>query len=183
MALVKGTNSYQDAADGDLYFADRINGANWIAAATATKEQALVSATDWLDRQVWVGEQTQPKPTQPLDWPRTGVTDPEGIAVDSGTVPSFIEHGCLELAAALIDDPTILDLMSATGDNVKKVKGGSAEIEFFFDPSTVAGTKFPKIVMELVSFYLESSASVTNPLASGTDEESGLDTWGRESGL
>ena len=183
MALVGGTNAYEYAAAGDRYFTDRINGANWLAATTALKEQALVSATSWLDRQLWVGEQTAPKPGQALDWPRTGVTDQEGIAVDSGSVPKFIIDATFELALSLINDSTIQESSSANADNVKKIKGGSAEITFFFDSSTVAGTKFPQIVMELVSFYLLSSGSITSPFASGLDNETGLEVYERERGL
>lgn len=183
MALVVGTNAYEDAAAGDVYFTDRINGTNWLAQTTAKKEQALISATSWLDRQLWVGAQTQPKPTQPLDWPRTGVVDEEGNAVDSGSVPQFIIDATFELALALINDSTVQENPSATGDNVKRVKGGSAEIEFFFDPSTVSGTVFPKIVMELVSFYLLNSGVITSPFASGLENESGLQDYDLSRGL
>lgn len=178
MSLVVGTNAYEDAAAGDVYFTDRINGANWLASSTALKEQALVSATSWLDRQLWVEEQTAPKPGQALDWPRTGVIDEEGNAVDSGSVPQFIIDGTFELALSLIDDPTIQESRSATSDNVKKVKGGSAEIEFFFDSSTVSGTTFPQIVMELIAFYLLNSGSITSPFASGLDNVSGIQDFG-----
>jgi len=190
MALVKGTNSYQDAADALAYHGDRITSARWTAVVTAgLNELALVSATSWLDRQIWLGSKAGDP--QPLEWPRTGITDPYGNPVDSGSVPSFIEYATNELALYLGEDGELQEQQNQ-GDNTKRLKAGSAEIEFFFDSRTINGNTFPVVVMELVGYYLSGSSGISPPFASGTDyspqltgeDEDGdvVDNWGLNRG-
>ena len=170
MALAVGTNSYISQADAITYFTDLIHGGDFLSADSTTKDQSLVSATAMLDRQQWVGEQTAPKPGQPLDWPRTGVTDPEGNEVASDAIPGFMEDATCELALSLIQDLSV-QTDTDTGSNTKRLKAGSAEIEYF---KGTRGTRFPTIVHEIIWFYLESSSAHTSPYYGGTDAESGL---------
>jgi hypothetical protein len=167
MALDKGTNAYQDAADALAYHSDRITSARWGAVVTAgLNELALVSATMWLDRQIWQGQKAGDP--QALEFPRTGLTDPYGNAVDSGSVPSFIEHATNELALYIGEDVELPE-QESLGDNTKKLKAGSAEIEFFFNASLIHGNTFPKVVMDLVGHYLLGASGLPVPFASGTD--------------
>lgn len=174
---VVGTDSYVTVAEADTYHLASIHGANWTAAVTLTKEQALLTATRMLERQEWVGAKTSP--SQALDWPRTGVVDPEGVAVSSATVPAFIKNAQMELALALINDPSVQTSVD-TSLNTRRLKAGSAEIEYFRPTS---GSRFPTIVAELVNFYLSSTASVSTPTWGDVTTESELSDWEVTDGL
>ncbi len=168
MALVVGTNTYINLADAETYFTHMIHAADWDSATDDTKNDALVTATSMLDRQEWTGSKTGDPQT--LDWPRTGVSDPEGNAVDSATVPQFILDATCELALALIQDLTV-QTDADTSSNIKGLKAGSAEIQYFKGKS---GPRFPTIVHELIGFYLGSASAYTAPYYGATEAETGL---------
>lgn len=142
--------------------------------------RALVSATLFLDAQAWQGLPTVPAVSgTTLQWPRTGVVDANGLAVDPTTVPIAIVNACFELAAMIADDP---DFLSAAdnGTNTKEVHGGPAGVEYFVPTSAANGTAtlLPTIVQRLVGQYLGSSAStVGGGVSTGTGERPQL---GRE---
>jgi hypothetical protein len=70
-------NSYASAADGDAYFDGHLYAAIWIAAATGSKEQALVFATRLIDSQFqFNGWKVNDR--QGLQWPRWKCPDPDG---------------------------------------------------------------------------------------------------------
>lgn len=180
MALVVGTNSYINVADADIYFEHAIHADAWDAAPAATKESALVTATRTLDRQGWLGEKYQDAPTQVLDFPRSGLTDSEGDAVDETAVPQEIFDATCEYGLALINDAALQDQQN-TGSNIKKVKAGSAEIEYIRGTS---GPRFPTIVNELIGLWLKGTSEYSGPFLSGADNESNLsDTFGLNRGF
>lgn len=168
MSLTVGTNCYISRADAVTYFTELIHGGDFLSADDADKDKALITATKMLDRQEWVGSKTSP--TQELDWPRTGVSDPEGNAVASDSVPQFILDATCELALALLQDLTV-QTNADTSANIRSLKAGSAEIEYFKGTS---GPRFPTIVHELVWFYLSGTSSATAPYYGATEAESGL---------
>lgn len=176
MALVVGTNSYINVSDADTYFLHRIHAADWDAATEPTKTDALVTATAMLDRQEWMGSKTGDPQT--LDWPRTGVSDPEGNAVDSATVPQFILDAACELGLALIQDLTV-QTNKDTGTNIKALKAGSAGIQYFKGTS---GPRFPTIIHELIGFYLSGASVYTSPYYGATEAETGLTDHGLNKG-
>jgi hypothetical protein len=169
-------NSYATIATADTYMDDSIRGAaNWTALTTDAKSRALLSATRLMDKQCWIGEKTAAANT--LDWPRTGVTDASGAAVDEDTVPNGIIYGTIELAYELSQDPT-LESGSNTGSNDKRYKAGSVELELF-RPGGVLGvagiTRFPTVVMEYIKEFLCGSTRGT-PVSYGTDHCSQFDS-------
>lgn len=170
MALVVGTNSYVDVADADTYFLHAIHATAWNDAEETTKESALVTATRMLDRQNWDGEKYQDAPTQVLDFPRSGLTDSEGNEVDETTVPQEVIDATCELGLALIEDVTVQSDRN-TSSNIKKLKAGSAEIEYIRGQS---GPRFPTIVHELIGLWLSGTSEYSGPFVSGADNESGL---------
>lgn len=110
MALVKGTNSYATVAEAEVYFADRISIATWIAADETTKAQALTTATSMLDNLDWSGAAVSS--IQSLAFPRTAeYFDPRlGINVSSiDAVPDRIFLATIELAYHLINNEGLLD--------------------------------------------------------------------------
>jgi len=168
MALEVGVNCYITRADAVTYFTDLIHGADFISATTTVQDQALVTATKMLDRQEWMGSKTSD--SQDLDWPRTGVTDPEGNAVASDVVPQFILDATCELALALIQDLTV-QTNSDTSTNIKALKAGSAEIQYFRGES---GPRFPTIIHELIGHYLSGASAYTSPYYGASEAETGL---------
>jgi len=70
MALVLGINSYATVNEADIYFESRIDVATWDSADDTLKEQALVSATRYLDTLAYTGYVTDTD--QSMSWPRTG---------------------------------------------------------------------------------------------------------------
>lgn len=164
--VIVSDNSYLSVADADSYLGLSINGPSW--ASAANKDQALVTATRLIDRQLWVGKPTSP--LQLLAWPRSGVFDHYNEPVDDSVVPKFILDATAELALALVIDPSLLDKLTMD-TNIKRLEAGSAKIEFF--KGELRG-RFPAIIEELLGFYLKGATKVFGSLASGTDEASQL---------
>lgn len=160
-------------ANGSLTFGDA-----YTSATATTRARALVEATRLLDRQAWQGDKTDSG--QALAWPRTGVTDRLGNAVDDSTIPDDVITAAYELAlAALVDAGTVKG--TSTGSNIQSVNAQGVSVSFF---APVAGGRFPARVMELVGQYLGGSATSTGSVsasglagsyASGTDGESAFD--------
>ena len=172
MALTVGTNSYINVANADTYFEHMIHADSWRAADDTVKENALITATSWLDRQDWEGEKYQDAPAQVLDFPRSGLIDSEGNAVDETAVPQEIFDATCELGLILILDNEAQD-SSGTGSNIKILEAGSAKIQYF---RAEGGSRFPTIVDELIGLWLTagsgSATALAGPFVSGADNES-----------
>ena len=68
MALVLGVNSYATLDEADLYFENRLDVAAWSESTDDMKEQALMTATQYIDQLSFAGYTTEE--TQYLAWPR-----------------------------------------------------------------------------------------------------------------
>lgn len=155
-ATPKGTasNSYITAADADTYFLGRMATAAWDAADTATKERALVAATNRLDQEEYVGTKTDS--TQRLKWPRTGVYDDDGLLVDADTIPRVIAEATCEIALEFLNagvDTDTLALGKLAAFNVVQVPG--VRVEPARNTGTVAGTLSPQ-VQRLLGDWLDT---------------------------
>lgn len=94
-------NSYATLAEANAFHAQTLNASVWTAASDANKEIALQWATRLLDEQVsWIGEIVTD--TQALRWPRAGVYTPDGILLDSDSIPTFLKNATAELAKQLL---------------------------------------------------------------------------------
>lgn len=144
-------------ADADSYLAAKI-GSTWSTATTLQKQQCIISAARMMDRSVlWSGDKTSA--SQPREWPRDNAKDGcnGDAAVPDGTTPDAIALGEFELADVLFLDSTVQS-STGTGSNVKKVKAGSAEVEFFTGTSgTTDETRLPTVCNDLVHCYVEGS--------------------------
>lgn len=180
--LVVGENTYIDLAGADAYFDDSLKFASWDALTDDVKSKALVTATRMLDRQTWAGTKTDE--SQDLQWPRSGVTDKYGNAIDSSTVPQQILEAQCELALSIALDPSV-ETNSSTSGNIKFLKAGEAEIGYF---TPTRGGRFPTIIQELVGQFMGAAASAANSggaYVSGTCERSHFcsDQYGLISGI
>ena len=75
MTITVGVDTYVTVAEADTY----LRGA-WSAFDTADKESALVEAARSMETLTWKGSKTSE--AQALAWPRTGVVDRYGRALD-----------------------------------------------------------------------------------------------------
>lgn len=164
---------YGTTAGLKSYMAANINSAAYDDASSTDRKKAHVSATRWLDRANWQGAMTDLVTPQPLEFPRTGLTDKDGNEVASDAVPDEVDEACYELVIYLLDDATITQSPDQ-GSNVKNVQAGSAQVEFF------KGTqgKFPRFPIEaheLIRYFLEGASGISPPYAPGASVESQFD--------
>lgn len=169
--LVVGTNTYATRAQANTYLGDSSRASAWAFLSNDAKDQALLTATRLFERQCWIGTQTGT-----MQWPRSGVTDKYGVARSSSTVPQEIVDGQIELAFEISQD-TAKETSGGEGTNTKRLKAGSAEIEYFRPTAGVNGqgsSRFPTPVMELVGQFMcgATGTGIAGAYASGTDQES-----------
>lgn len=151
MALVVATNSYISRADADTYFSDSIRFSSWDAIAYETKDRALITASRQISIYV-------------IDEYKLGT-------VLEGDIPASLANASAEYALDIALDPNVAT-QSNTGSNTKKLKAGSAEIEYF-SPTYATSGRFPQYITEMIRDCLGSGiSSVVAPFASGTDETS-----------
>jgi len=164
--LTTGVDS--PVADADTYLAAKI-GSTWSTFTTLKKQQCIVSAARMLNTAVaWSGDKTVA--TQPLAWPRDSATNYcLDAAVADGTTPDDIAFAQYELAQILGDDATVA-ASSGSGSNVKRVKAGSAEVEFFSSTiDTSSDTRLPTIVNDLAGCYFDGADGVSGASYGTTD--------------
>lgn len=135
MALTKGTNSYVTVEEADAYFNNRLDAAAWTNATPERKGQALITGTNVLDQQSYIG--TALSVDQPLAFPRAGAYfDPKlgmTVTLDS-TVPKRVEQACCEEALHLLSNE---GLLSSTG-TVQDLTVGSISLTMITNPGGVA---------------------------------------------
>lgn len=135
MALVAtagaaNANSYAEVADLDAYAATRPGTPSWFAtASTPAKEAALIMATRMLDgRLVWTGAAADPA-TQALGWPRTGMANRNGYAIDSTVLPTGLVEATCEQALQMGAGSGLAD-NDPLNQGVTSVKAGSVAVTF-----------------------------------------------------
>lgn len=126
--LTIGSNeyvAYASVAEADILLAvDPIRSAVWAALSTDAKSIKLVAATARIDLLRFRGKKTDPE--QAREWPRTGL----GADVPDNQVPKAVENATIYLAGTIAINPAAAG-QGGTGANQKRVKAGSAEVEFF----------------------------------------------------
>jgi hypothetical protein len=159
----------------DSYMTGRLDAsATWAAATADTRKRALVTAQRYLDTLKWKGTKTSS--IQPLQWPRTGVTLSDGTAVDSTVYPTAIVYAEYDLAYAIIVNPALLtDTAQGGPGNVKRVKAGTAEVEFFKSTSM---TLLPASILVSIQDYLAGGSTAMGlAVVSGVTDESIFDEF------
>ena len=182
---------YGSLASANAYFAAAIQGAPWASADSSVRSQALVTATRVFERTGWQGAPTDtvvpvPPATLPLaageqalEWPRTGLVDMNGVAVDSTAIPQDVIDGNFEYALAVINDATV-QTSAQTGSNLKidetteRVEGAITVTtkQQFFRSTLGKNGQFPTIVQDYIGQWLASTKAAVGIFAGGTDVES-----------
>lgn len=173
---ISGNNYISNAsvAEADAYLAvDPVRGTSWAALTNDQKGSRLVAATRRLNLLDWAGEKTGGAAQQDA-WPRTGVTYPDGTAVPDNEVPQEVEDATI-LLAGTINLTASASQAGSSGSNKKRVKAGSAEVEFF---RPTAGAQLQdETAWALAKMFLGSAdtsmtTSTTGQRATGTCETS-----------
>lgn len=121
MALVLNTNSYVTVVEADAYFETRIDSASWFAATDEVKEQALVTATQIVDENAWIGSAVSP--SQVLAWPRKNAMYydsklGQNIEISNSEIPSRVKVAVYEQALHLIDNEDLLANKTQTFESI-----------------------------------------------------------------
>ena len=124
-------DSYASLAAALTYHAAMGNAA-WAASTDALREPALRRATLWTDatyRSRWTGYRLNGR-TQSLDWPRSGVVDWEGYAVDSATIPAEVVSATCEAALRELATPGSLAPDYVASEQVASAAAGPVSVTF-----------------------------------------------------
>jgi len=154
VALTVGTDTYVSLADCNAYHT-ALGNALWTGTDTA-KEGALRKAAAYLDshyRGRWKGIRADRD--QALAWPREGVVDEDGYAVDPGSIPKVIRDACCEAALRMLSGEMEPDL--ARGGRIESETVG--EISVSYEDTAPAGTSYP-VIDNLLRGVLRSSGTV-----------------------
>lgn len=136
---------YADTSTADDYLkAERQFSVSWAASTTDERAAALVSATRYIDRQVWI--------------------DDYDTVAERQASQAFID-ACIILAAIVNSDTEALSSSNTFNDR-KRVKAGSVEVEFMRLPSNTS-TLMPTIVHSLIGQYLSSSQGISRNYTTG----------------
>jgi len=147
MALVLNTNSYVELADADIYFETRIDSDDWVTSTDVIKEQALVTATQLVDNQAWIGSAVSS--SQALAWPRKNAIyyDPRlnmDITIGDAEIPKLVKEAVYEQALHLVNNE---DLLAGTTQTFESISVGS--ISLTDSNSDVTRTSImPSVVMK-----------------------------------
>lgn len=172
--------SYASVAEADAQLAvDPVRKATWEALQDDVKGQYLVAATNRLDLLTWLGKKTGGA-TQLNAWPRSGLKYADGTDVSSTEVPNQLQRATILLAGSIASDPASADAGSSAS-TTKKVKAGSAEVEFFHSTPALVGKPIQdESAFELIKAWLEGAITTgTGTFASGTTATSSFGTSGQ----
>lgn len=144
---VTGGNSYVTLVEANEYIeANAFAYTSWSALTDDERNALLVWATRYVEARVdWEGYKVYP--ANVLSWPREGVIDHEGNAVDNDVVPYRVKAATIEMARFLIDNDR-----SAPGarEGISRIKADVIELEF--DPDFKQMT-IPDDVIALLRGY------------------------------
>lgn len=93
-------NSYTSVSSADAFIEINIHDTTWASTATDTKNKLLIWATQLIDRSISF-KGTKRYPDASLRWPRTGVSDADGVEIDEDEIPETLQRAVAELARLL----------------------------------------------------------------------------------
>lgn len=102
-SVVAGANAYTTVEFVDDYHADR--GIDEWGGPVADKQQAVIRATDYIDRTYeFLGLLKDPETPQDLQWPRSRVVTRESVLLDEDVVPVEVQRATAELALVALTE-------------------------------------------------------------------------------
>lgn len=122
------------------------------------KRRALRLATVMLNSERYQGQPTDT--AQPLEWPRTGLTDRNLTPVPSNSIPQDIKRACAELAFSLIRNDLTDDRIRRVMFRLKSERIGESNASYFQAPES----EYPPMVRGLIRPFLFSGTTTSAPL-------------------
>jgi len=126
--VVAGANSYYTLASADDYFDTRGN-STWVDYDEDAKIYAMIKACQYMENLNWKGVKSLSD--QELVWPRIGMEDEDGYAIDSDEIPKRIKWGQAEIAYRYILDTELETDISAGAGSVKSEQVDVIKVEYF----------------------------------------------------
>lgn len=170
-------DSYYNVAAAQDYFDKRLNSTKWTAADTPTKEKALQTITNVIDRETWQG--TKFETNHELQFSRSGLTDKDGNDVPEDELPPGMLEAVCEGAIDLLTNSKA-QLSDKTSDNIKEVDAKGVSVEFFH---SISSSDLPNLVFKYLHSYLEGSGDFILAASYGTENESTYETFDRSRGF
>lgn len=168
---------YGDLPTAKIYVAGLVTpaAAAWRLLLDNEKARYMVAAKNYIDRQFWQGVPTFVLPgpvVTTLQFPRTGLLTRAGAPVDSTVVPPNVVTAEFELSVLLLADPTIVNAVN-TGSNLKTIKAGPVDAEFFKPTIGILGnaTKLPTVLMDLIGIWLGSISTQAGIVSGNVDDD------------
>jgi hypothetical protein len=157
---VANANSFISAASAGTYLNGR--SATWTSASTASQEQALFIAGQYLNSLNWKGRKTDQDNT--MVWPRIDVYDCDNYLVGYATVPNNIKYAQVEAAVFYMDGYDLFSVIKR-GDKLKRKKIDVIEKEWFGSAystkGTITGATYFGIIDGLLKCYTKSRGTIT----------------------
>ena len=120
------SDAYVSVVDCSTYFTNRQGSTAWNASTNDPQEAAIRNATAYLERRyatLFNGHRVQE--AQSLAWPRSFVTDHDGFAIDSGSVPQEVIDACCEGAVLALSEDLLPDIAGSGIISEESVSVGS----------------------------------------------------------
>ena len=171
-----------------------VRASGWDGYTDEQKRTYIVAATHRLDLLNWLGSKTGGA-AQEEAFPRTGLQYADGTAVPSDAIPYQLVRATALLAATIGGNSKAAEAGAssagaAAGRTIKRVKAGSAEVEYETGGGTAAVAAQPKqltdeTALAWVAQWLDGQAvsQTEGPAAYGTDGKSNLPDYDRYRGF
>lgn len=124
---VTGANTYFSLASATEYFSDR-GVTTWLEGAETDKSAALIKACHYMETLDWKGTKTYSD--NPLEWPRVGVPDRNGWAIDYNEIPRDIKWGQCEIAYRYFSGSDMLPDLERGGAVVREKVVDAIEVQY-----------------------------------------------------
>jgi len=157
--VITGADSYITVAELEAYCLERLlympDDTEVGDQDEENKEAAILRAMSYIDSRNFKGVKTDR--ANPLIWPRDGVEDKDGYAVESDEIPTELTNALLRASYEEMYEPEILQPNVSRDDLVKREKIDVIETEYFEHRSPVT-TQFT-IIDEYLKGLVKSSSS------------------------
>ena len=137
---------YCSIAEADEYN-ERVGNDAWgeIGDTTASKDQALAVATDYLQQLNYKGTITNT--SQELNWPRKNVVDKEGREIPDDVIPQQLKDACAELAYI---HACVTDITDQVTGSARQLKAGKLTIDYNQSDQAGISIKIKKMLRGLI---------------------------------
>ena len=141
-SIISGANSYVSVADCEAYWNAR-NVSDFASLDSSAKEASIIAGTQFIDTGYrFRGDLLSS--TQDLQWPRSPYTAQSGKYISS--IPQALKDAVCEMAYEYAQNGVFRPSQSR-GNEIKKVKAGSVEVEYNADAPNIKTFGFIKQIM------------------------------------